>query len=40
MVDLPGDTSLLKFIISSGHALSPWLVEAVHKRFGKILCNL
>lgn len=40
MVDLPGDTSSLKFIISSGHALSPWLVEAVHKRFGKILCNL
>lgn len=39
-VHLPGDTSSLKFIFSSGNALSPWLVKEVHKRFGKILCNL
>ncbi len=34
------DCSSLKFIFSSGNALSPWLVEAIHERFGKILCNL
>ncbi|MDO4762175.1 MAG: AMP-binding protein [Corynebacterium sp.] len=34
------DCSSLKFIFSSGNALSPWLVEEVHERFGKILCNL
>lgn len=34
------DCSSLEFIFSSGHALSPWLVDAVHNRFGKILCNL
>lgn len=34
------DCSSLKFIFSSGHSLSPWLVDAVHERFGKILCNL
>lgn len=39
-VHLPGDTSSLKFIFSSGHALSPWLVKETHKRFGKILCNM
>lgn len=39
-VSLPGDTSSLKFIFSSGHALSPWLVKETHKRFGKILCNM
>lgn len=39
-VTLPGDTSSLRFIFSSGHALSPWLVKETHKRFGKILCNM
>lgn len=39
-VHLPGDTSSLKFIFSSGNALSPWLVKETHKRFGKILCNM
>ncbi|AKN76186.1 acyl-CoA synthetase [Corynebacterium ulcerans] len=34
------DCSSLTFIFSSGHSLSPWLVDAVHERFGKILCNL
>ncbi|AWB81112.1 acyl-CoA synthetase [Corynebacterium yudongzhengii] len=34
------DTSSLKYLASSGHALTPALVEEVHKRFGKILCNI
>lgn len=34
------DCSNLKFIFSSGNALTPWLIEAMHARFGKILCNL
>ncbi len=34
------DCSSLKFIFSSGNALSPWLVEGIFKRFGPILCNL
>ncbi|MDO4631514.1 MAG: AMP-binding protein [Corynebacterium sp.] len=44
LVNLPGneqyDCSSLKFIFSSGNALSPWLVEKMHERFGKNLCNL
>lgn len=34
------DCSSLKFIFSSGNALSSWLVEGLFKRFGPILCNL
>ena len=44
LVNLPDndryDCSSLKFIFSSGNALSPWLVEKMHDRFGKNLCNL
>ena len=44
LVNLPDndryDCSSLKFIFSSGNALSPWLVEKMHERFGKNLCNL
>ncbi len=34
------DTSSLEFIVSSGHALTPPLVEKVIDRFGPILCNV
>lgn len=40
LIDVGGDTSSLKFILSSGHSLSPWLVEAMQERFGPILANL
>lgn len=34
------DTSSLKFIASSGHALTPAIVKSVNDRFGEILCNI
>lgn len=34
------DCSSLKFIFSSGNALSSWLVEGLFARFGPIVCNL
>jgi acyl-CoA synthetase (AMP-forming)/AMP-acid ligase II len=34
------DTSHLEFIVSSGHALTPHLVEQTIERFGPILCNV
>ncbi|NLA55121.1 MAG: AMP-binding protein [Corynebacterium humireducens] len=34
------DTSRLEFIVSSGHALTPHLVEQTIERFGPILCNV
>ncbi len=34
------NTSSLKFIASSGHALNPQLVSDVHARFGQILANI
>ncbi|MDO5668515.1 MAG: AMP-binding protein [Corynebacterium sp.] len=34
------DTSQLEFIVSSGHALTPTLVEHTIERFGPILCNV
>ncbi|AKK07731.1 AMP-binding protein [Corynebacterium testudinoris] len=34
------DTSHLEFIVSSGHALTPHLVEETIERFGPILCNV
>ncbi|MDO5513316.1 AMP-binding protein [Corynebacterium sp.] len=34
------DTSQLEFIVSSGHALTPTLVEQTIERFGPILCNV
>ena len=34
------DTSQLEFIVSSGHALTPHLVEHTIARFGPILCNV
>ncbi|WP_231587548.1 AMP-binding protein [Corynebacterium comes] len=34
------DTSHLEFIVSSGHALTPHLVEQSIERFGPILCNV
>lgn len=44
MLDLPDsesyDTSSLKWIASSGNALTPDVVARVHKRFGPILANI
>lgn len=44
MLDLPDneqwDTSTLKWIASSGNALSPDIVARVHERFGPILANI
>ena len=44
MLDLPGneqwDTSTLKWIASSGNALTPDVVARVHERFGPILANI
>ncbi|RNE48996.1 AMP-binding protein [Corynebacterium alimapuense] len=34
------DTSSLEFILSSGNAISPTLIAAMHERFGPILCNV
>lgn len=34
------DTSQLEFIVSSGHSLTPHLVELAVERFGPILCNV
>ena len=44
ILEVPGndryDTSRLEFIVSSGHALTPHLVEQTIERFGPILCNV
>ncbi|OHF36983.1 AMP-binding protein [Corynebacterium sp. HMSC074A01] len=44
MLDIPDnerfDTSHLKFIGSAGNALTPAIVERMHKRFGPILANI
>ncbi|AGF71375.1 AMP-binding protein [Corynebacterium halotolerans] len=44
LLEIPGggsyDTSSLKFIVSSGHALTPALVKGTINRFGPILCNV
>ena len=44
ILEVPGneeyDASHLEFIVSSGHALTPHLVEQAIDRFGPILCNV